>query len=53
MAVIHFKKDEAFSERMDMIFDIARRNAQVLIKIPEDWAFLIALTEGREGYMAG
>lgn len=48
-----FKNEQEFSENLDRIFDIAHQDAQSLIKISEDRAFLVAQREGRRGYMAG
>jgi hypothetical protein len=45
--------EQDFSSRLDSIFDIAHQDAERLIKIPEDWEFLVAQREGRKGYMAG
>jgi hypothetical protein len=46
--------EEAFVETFNDLFDVAHQDALVLIKIPEDKAFLLAQREkGRRGVMAG
>ena len=42
-----------FCEHLNRIFGIAHQNVQALIKIREDWAFLIAQRQGRKVYMIG
>ena len=45
--------ENKFCERLDRIFDIAHQDAEKLIQISEDLAFLIAQRDGGYGYMAG
>jgi len=50
----HRKKETAFLERLDTLFDIAHADALSMIKIPEDREFLLLQRKpGRPGSMAG
>jgi hypothetical protein len=46
-------RENEFYKRLNRVFDIAHQDAEKLIKIPEDLAFLIAQRDGGKGYMAG